>query len=277
MDLTPYLNRRPGTYRTACPVCDRGPRDTAAAVTVEPEGGAVWFCHRCGSTGSSRGQERHQAPPPPRNIEPPREGLDEWAARIWSETQPITGNSTAGRYLQARCCELPPMDADLRWHPDLWHPAEKKAAPALVALVTDTLNGKPLSLHRTWISPAGNKIFDPPRLLARGHKTAGGAIRLWPDEAVTHGLALAEGIETALSVASVHRPIWAAIDAGHLAAFPVLEGIEALTLYADRDPHGKGEQAARACARRWAAAGREAAVALPPRSGDWNDVAREAA
>ena len=33
-------------------------------------------------------------------------------------------------------------------------------------------------------------------MLCKGHRKAGGVIRLWPDDEVTDGLAVAEGIET---------------------------------------------------------------------------------
>ena len=43
------------TIRTACPVCNKGPRDTALAISPKGCGGFVWFCHRCGMRGASRG------------------------------------------------------------------------------------------------------------------------------------------------------------------------------------------------------------------------------
>jgi hypothetical protein len=132
-----------------------------------------------------------------------------------------------------------------------------------VALVTDILTHAPISLHRTWVRADGSKAdVDTPRLLLGGHRKAGGVIRLWPDEAVTTGLAVAEGIETALSVAHVFRPVWAVIDAGNLARFPILDGIEALTIAVDDDP--AGIRAAGECAERWAQADREATLVEVP-------------
>ena len=55
-------------------------------------------------------------------------------------------------------------------------------------------------------------------------------------------------------------------------AFPVLSGIEALTLFADNDQSGAGLAAAMACAESWHAARREALVQLPRGQGcDWAD------
>jgi Toprim domain len=77
---------------------------------------------------------------------------------------------------------------------------------------------------------------------------AGTAIKLWPDENVTAGLAIAEGLKTALSAAAriehrgtLLRPAWAAVDAGNLAEFSVLPGAESLTVLVDNDEHGRGD------------------------------------
>lgn len=58
-----------------------------------------------------------------------------------------------------------------------------------------------------------------------------------------------------------------------MAAFPVLPGIEALTLLVDHDANGAGQDAAAACARRWLAAGREVIRLTPKTVGaDFNDI-----
>jgi len=89
-------------------------------------------------------------------------------------------------------------------------------------------------------------------------------IRLWPDEAVEQGLVIGEGVETVLSAATriKHRgtlltPAWAVCVADNLKNFPILPGIEALTVLVDNDPSGTGQGAAAACAAHWSAAGRE--------------------
>ena len=54
----------------------------------------------------------------------------------------------------------------------------------------------------------------------------------------------------------------------------MLNGIEALTIFGDNDDDrtGTGEKAARECAARWRAAGREVTVYIPKAAGcDWND------
>ena len=63
-------------------------------------------------------------------------------------------------------------------------------------------------------------------------------VRLWPDEAVTYGLCVGEGLETCLTAAHGFTPVWACLDAGNLAGLPVLPGVEALTIVADHDEAG---------------------------------------
>jgi hypothetical protein len=78
-----------------------------------------------------------------------------------------------------------------------------------------------------------------------------------PDESVTMGLILAEGLETALSARAIgFRPVWAAGSAGAIETFPVLDGVESLTLLTEHDDNGANAKAVEACTRRWQAAGR---------------------
>jgi hypothetical protein len=85
-----------------------------------------------------------------------------------------------------------------------------------------------------------------------------GVVRVSPDEDVNEGLLLCEGVEDALAALLFgSAPAWATCCAGNMARFPVLAGIEALTIFYDRDESGAGRKAAEECAERWCAAGRE--------------------
>jgi hypothetical protein len=74
------------------------------------------------------------------------------------------------------------------------------------------------------------------------------------------------------------QPAWAAGGAGNVKKFPVLPGVEALTLLVDNDlpdQHDRraGQEAAAKCAGRWSAAGREVIRLTPKALGaDFNDV-----
>lgn len=288
---------RPGDYRKPCLRCaetKHRPRDSALSVTVIVERG-VWCCHRCGWTGSWRAEgAAARAGWRGKSDAGVRSGWSNGALpdhstagrtsattlhttlspefrAIWTAAQPVDGG--AATYLRGRQCVIPPADGDLRWHPDLraWGGLRHRG-PALVGLVTDVLTREPISLHATFLAPDGNgkAALDRTKLYAPRHRKAGGVVRLWPDEAVTTGIAVAEGIESALSAAHAFTPVWACLDAGNVAALPVVDGIESITVLADHDE--AGIRAARSCAERWAAAGREARIALPPVEGaDLND------
>ena len=260
------------TTRAPCPQCNRGSKDRALART-EDERGVVEFCHRCGFTRA----ENFGRPPlePIRSAPPKSDAPLEWSERaesIWRRTKPLRG-SLGEVYLRHRGCVLPQPDSDLRFlEPTDRHP------PTLCARVTDAQTNKPLTLHFTRLAAdgRGKAGTEQDKLLLAGHRKRGGVVRLWSDEAVTHGLALAEGIESALAAAHIFTPVWAAIDASNLAQFPVLHGVEALTIFADHD--NIGIIAAKACARRWHAAGREVRIRAPRVFGtDAADVAREVA
>lgn len=265
-----------GENRMPCPVCDKGPKDTALSVRLEPDGGVIWCCHRygCPMTGSSRAgtSELAQRAPtaPPQRVDRVR-GLSEYARQLLAATRRICGE--AGAYLDARGCVRPPPGSHLRCMDELRHPSGF-VGPALVALITDAETGERLSLHRTWIKPNGTKAdLDTPRLLLKGHPIAGGVIRLWPDEGVTTGLGIAEGIETALSLAHGFAPVWSCIDASHMAKFPVLSGINDLVIGADNDAAGR--KAAEECAQRWADHATVRIVCAERAGSDLNDEVRE--
>src|SRR5262249_41413079 len=73
---------------------------------------------------------------------------------------------------------------------------------------------------------------------------------------------ITEGVEDAIAILlSGWSPVWAATSAGGVAKFPILFGIEALTVFADAD--AAGLRAAQICRDRWLAAGHEAVIAAP--------------
>lgn len=259
-----------GRHRITCPSCGRGARDKTLGLTIEQNNG-VAHCFRCGYVEVHKDAlaTTKQASTVMKSVaKHVHERLSDYGHALWAQCQPLSG--VAVDYLHYRGCVIPPADGDLKFHPNLKHPSGH-CGPALVALVTDAVTGHPKTLHRTWITPTGKADLDPARLLLKDCPKQGGVIRLWPDDYVTHGLAIAEGIETALSLAHGYTPVWSVIDAGNMGAFAALPGIEFLVIGADNDP--AGIQGAATCAARWRAAGKQVAVITPSAQGaDFNQL-----
>jgi putative DNA primase/helicase len=192
------------------------------------------------------------------------------ARRIWQEAGPPDApGSLLPTYLASRGLTLP-TDAPLRFHPCAWRNADYgPPGPAMIAAMTVPASGEWSGVHVTYLAPsgAGKAAGDRSKIMLGN----AGVIRLVPDEEVSLGLGLAEGIETALAVMqrAGWLPVWAAGSAGLIRSFPMLPGIEALTVFADADGAGMG--AARECCRRWADAGRDGVILAPP-VGDWDDA-----
>ena len=223
-------------------------------------------------------RQRHHRPPDPvpRAVppDPERAAKQERASRIWREGQPPAG-TLVERYLRGRGLALPP-DGPLRFHPAC--PRGDARCPAMVALMTDPMKGEPCGIHRTFITPAGEKARD-----ATGNAKAmlggAGVVRLVSDAEIGTGLGLAEGIETALAVMQRYgwSPVWAAGSAGGIGGFPVLPGIETLTLFLDADDGGASLKAAQRAVAAWTAAGAEVRIAPAPNGLDFADLIEEAA
>jgi hypothetical protein len=191
--------------------------------------------------------------------------------QAWSEATQAPG-SPIERWLRHRAIDRRKLDLDglpLRWAPRC--PRGNETAPAMVALMTDPVTAEPCGIHRTFLLPdgSGKAPVEPVRqMLGKA-----GIIRLSPDDDVELGLGICEGIETGLAImAAGWRPVWACGSLGKLECFPVLGGIECLTVFCDPKPHEV--EGARSCAKRWAEARREARLFIPPEGTDFNDVLR---
>ena len=184
------------------------------------------------------------------DVDHDREARVDGAKRWWRETDPLRGSLGEHYFVEHRKLDIGavPQLPHLRWHP---------RARAVVALMTDAVSGEPVGVHRTFLDPNGAKI-------KRKMLGVQGVVRLSLDDAVTASLGLTEGIEDGLAVLlSGWSPVWSATSAGAIAKFPVLGGIESLTVFADAD--AAGLQSAEVCKDRWRLAGREAVIAAPGR------------
>jgi putative DNA primase/helicase len=96
----------------------------------------------------------------------------------------------------------------------------------------------------------------------------GGAARL---ASAGETLALAEGIETALSVQQATGiPTWAALGTANLLRVELPAIVREIIICADAD--SAGEKAAQEAARRFLRDGRRVRIALPASANDFNDV-----
>lgn len=188
------------------------------------------------------------------------------AQRLWGEALPIQG-TPAETYLRARAITTDLPDT-LRFHPAAWHGPSAKHLPAMVSLIT----GAPaFAIHRTYLAPDGlGKTREASARMMLG-ATKGGAVRLIHAEGP---LVVAEGIETALSLASglMRRPatIWAALSAPGIAALRLPPAPHRLTIATDGDDAGRA--AGNKLAERANALGWAVSLLPAPQGRDWNDI-----
>ena len=303
------LRGRNGTFAGPCPNC--GGKDRFG-VSLKKGNGGVFHCRGCGAGGGDaislvrfldgcdflravetlvgpphigkQGIDEHKARQ--REIErrkkveiERRQGEQQEAAemretilycdRLWAQTVPLSSSALA--YFARRGVVLNdvPKQGGLRFLARC--PFGGTIVPCVVARFTHAVSNAPGGLWRRPITGEKPKSIGS----IKGH-----VIRLWPDEDIAEGLVIAEGVETALSAATrmthrgtLLRPIWACGCADNMRHLPVLSGIEHLTIIADNDESGAGQGAARACAKRWAAAGRDFEVLIPNVTDeDFNDI-----
>jgi putative DNA primase/helicase len=190
------------------------------------------------------------------------------AVRLWGEAVEPRG-TLAERYLnEERRLELPDDIAGrvVRFHGACSWGGERR--PCMILAFRSIANDKLVAVHRTLLSEGGKKIDR--KMLG---PVAGAAIKIDADENVELGLTVGEGFETCLAARALgFRPVWALGSAGAIGDFPVLSGIDALTILGESDKKGTNEANALACARRWRSAGQEAEIVFPAIDGDMNDL-----
>lgn len=140
---------------------------------------------------------------------------------------------------------------DLRFERRFFNCESRQWHPAMVAAVRD-VSGHLVTVHRTLLTGDGHKAdVNVPKRLMRlpDDRTINGcAIRFGEPHEV---LALAEGIETALSVVvATGLPCWACICAHGLEAVEIPDGVREVLIFADKDRSLTGERAAQVLAER---------------------------
>jgi putative DNA primase/helicase len=194
---------------------------------------------------------------------------------LWRQRcAPVDCDGAVEYLANRRCWPLPPACA-LRAHPSVEYFVGARRIGRYTALLAGVLDlaGELVTVHVTYLE-RGRKLTgqEPRKLLSPLTGHTGCAVRLMPLDGEVLGIA--EGIETALSAAKIHRvPTWAALNAALLARFEPPAGIKRVVIFADRDTAGL--EAAAALMQRLQ--GRvEFEMQLPPAPAkDWNDATQE--
>jgi hypothetical protein len=259
-----------------CPKC--GGRDRFA-VNVKRK---IWNCRGCGRGGGPIDLVMNtnnvdflvavaflaceSTPPKPARVRPaasPDNGDNqEKALALWREGVDPHGTRVE-IYLLGRELKLDHRVAGevLRWHP---------RTRAMLALFRSTQTGRPQALSRTFFDRDGKKLER--RFLG---PVWGAAVMLDAFDEVLGSLHVCEGVETGMAARQLGlRPCWALGSASAVAAFPILGGVQSLTLLQENDD--ASERACEASAARWHAAGREVFINQPTAGKDLNDAIRGA-
>jgi putative DNA primase/helicase len=265
--------------RVLCPGPSHGPKDRSLSIRLSATAADGFVCHSFAGDDfrdcRDHVRERLGLTAAPRRRDPPlraaayRAAIEDAAAKaagtrqalaLWPEGVYPRG-TVVERYLNGRGLELGEDVAGdvLRWH---------QRIGAMLALFRNVLTAEPQAISRTFLDREGKKL---------GRKflgpAFGAAVMLDRFDFVTTGLHVGEGVETCMAARQFNlRPVWALGSAAAVAAFPILSGVECLTLLKEADD--ASAQACAACAARWHAAGREVFINWPTIGKDLNDAIR---
>lgn len=233
---------------------------------------------------------RRAIPPP---VDDATRGAEEKARReaalnIWLAGSASLRGTPAEYYLAGRGLDLARLGRQpraLRCHEALWNRESQAHWPALVAAVTSDA-GEHTATHRTWLARRQGGWGKAPLADAKMSlgTVAGSCIRLWrgasgkalKDAPEGDRVAIAEGIETALSVAIAcpELRVLCAVSLANMANIALPAAVGEVFLCADNDPGNDraGALLLRA-ARRYQGEGRVVRMAMPDVPGaDWNDI-----
>lgn len=265
-----------------CPLCggsDRWRWD-------DKRGDGTWICNQCGAGNGLQlvmkfqGWDFQQAVKRIDEIVgtvqvvPIKSGLSTKQVRnacnkLWSASRPIQHNDPVDCYLQSRRIALKTFPPDLRIHYDGEY-------PCMIAMIRAP-DGKPSSLHRTYLTNAGQKApFETMRKTMPGEIAKGSAVRLSDYETTPHRspfLGIAEGIETAFSATLLFGvPCWAALSTALLAGWQPPSNAK-IIIFSDNDANFAGQTAAYSLAKTLVVRKFVVEVKLPAIAGhDFNDA-----
>jgi phage/plasmid primase-like uncharacterized protein len=210
------------------------------------------------------------------------------ARRMWLAARADLTGTPVAQYLAGRGIELADLARQpgaLRCHFDLFNRESGRTWPAMLGAIVGA-DGRHVATHRTWLAPAPDGVWRKaplrdPKMTLGGY--VGGCIPLsrgasgkpLAKAAAGESVAIAEGIETALSVAigCPELRVLSAVSLANMARLALPPAVGTVILCVDNDP--PGSPAARALQRAvdaLAAQGREVRIARSPVGKDFNDA-----
>jgi hypothetical protein len=226
----------------------------------------AWSCRWLGIEPGRAEIPPHRHPPP---VSEPKQDPDRWRYP-WQPALPIAG-TLAETYLAGRDLRFDdPAGRVLRFASQRARKGpedELEYHPALLCAQSDARSGEQCGIINIYLKADGtDRLRDKKGKTVTG-RAAGAVVMLSAFDEVTAGLIVCEGVETGIALFQAEmRPVWACGGTSTLAKFPLLGGIESLTIAADAD--APGLIAAAELADRWRVDGREVLVINPP-LGDW--------
>ncbi len=259
---------RNGAWSGVCPVCLYA-KPSLAIKTVD---GKIWAACAAGCSPAAvlRAIRRlgvDLADDQIHGEDPERTRKKANARSIWRNAKPAPG-TLVENYLRNRGIVLPVSEA-LRFVPHQRNWREDRTYPAMIACVRDG-SGEQTAVHITSLTPDGAKApVEHPKLMLG--PVGGNAVHMMPLDQIGDTLALAEGIETALSVQQLtNLPTWACLSAVGLQKVVLLERIRHALIACDGDPVGRRH--ATKAAVRLEREGRRVCLRVAPTGQDFNDI-----
>jgi putative DNA primase/helicase len=192
------------------------------------------------------------------------------AEDIWNEA---SARGKAGdKYLLSRALE--PGDRDfLRFHPACpWrneNTGRTDRIPCLIAAFRSIDDDIVTGIHRIRVDRPERWPKTERRMLGVVHRAA---VKLRPPGSK---LTVGEGIETAMAATQLGLgPAWALGSVGSISFFPIVDGVNELTILAEAG--NPSLRAVEICGRRWRRAGRRVLVSRPTVGSDHNDILMQA-
>ena len=244
------------------------------------------------------------APLPPMDLPEPEEAAAdiaerlrkrEDAKRLWLAAEAKLAGTPVDSYLRGRGIDLARMGRQpraLRFHPSLWNSESQRHWPALVAAITGPDNGvlAHIATHRIWLAPGpqhwGKAPLEDAKRALGSFKggwislSRGASQKNLRDAPPGDCVAIAEGIETALSVAVAcpELRVLSSVALANMKHLALPEAIGTVILCPDADASNAqavraNDRAVAAAVQRFGDEGRTVKVARPQTpDADWNDV-----